>query len=381
MQKIDIPGHGIVEFPDGMTDEQITNAIKNNSANPFRTVISEAIKGMSQGGPPAAVLRGFVLPAIDYGNRALEEGAYKAGGAVTDIAAKTGLPPEVSGGLGYGTNVVAQAIPALAGGELMRPLSGPIQNMARRVMQSALKPALKDLKSGKAAQAIDTMLEEGFNPTKSGIEKIKEKINDLNFQIKSVIANSPETVNKGEVGKRLLDEFNKFKNQVNPNSDLETIKNAWMEFRNHPLLAGVTDIPVQIAQDLKQGTYRILNKKYGQLGTADDAAQKALARGLKEEISTKVPEVAGLNAQESKLFNVLGIAEKPALMDANKNIGGLALLTHNLPGFAAFMADRSALAKSLLARMLYSGSEAIPTTAGQTGGAMYSVLQQRQYGH
>src|SRR5206468_3026519 len=112
-----------------------------------------------------------------------------------------------------------------------------------------------------------------------------------------------------------------------------------------------------LAQELKQGTYRILASKYGEQGSAATEAQKALARGLKEGISEKVPAVAGLNAEESKLINALEVAERRALMDGNKNFGGLAWLAHSPATWAAFMADKSALFKSLVARMMHSGSE------------------------
>jgi hypothetical protein len=253
------------------------------------------------------------------------------------------------------------------------------------MMQSALKPTINDLKSGKAAIAIDTMLEEGFNPTKRGVEQMRSRINDLNFEIKTAIANSPETVNKGEVGKRLIDTFNKFKNQVNPNADLDAIRSSWLEFRNHPLLAGKTDIPVQIAQELKSGTYRQLAKKYGEMGAASVEAQKQIARGLKEEISRKVPKVAGLNARESKLISTLDVAERRALQDANKNPMGLSLLASHPAAAIGFLADRNAWVKSMLARLLYSGSEVVPVTAGRVAGGLLGYASgrsmDREHGH
>lgn len=81
-------------------------------------------------------------------------------------------------------------------------------------------------------------------------------------------------------------------------------------------------IPVQQAQDMKQGTYRELKNKYGQIGSAETEAQKALARGLKENIAEAVPEIAGLNAQESKLINALNITERRAFMEATKTRWG-----------------------------------------------------------
>jgi len=141
------------------------------------------------------------------------------------------------------------------------------------------------------------------------------------------------------------------------------VQKAWQGFRDHPDLRGKVDFPVQLAQKLKTGTYRQLEGKYGELGGADIEAQKALARGLREQIGKAVPGVNEINAQEGKLLAALNISERRALMEANKNPAGLALLTQNPTGFAAFMADKSALFKSLLARALFSGSERIPQAA------------------
>ena len=121
------------------------------------------------------------------------------------------------------------------------------------------------------------------------------------------------------------------------------------------------NIPVQLAQKLKQGTYKVLSGKYGEAGSAATEAQKALARGLKEEIASEVPAIAGLNAHESKLIDTLNVAERRALMDMNKNPAGLALLAHDPSTALAFMADKSAAFKALAARLINQvGKASVP---------------------
>ena len=115
---------------------------------------------------------------------------------------------------------------------------------------------------------------------------------------------------------------------------------------------------------MKQGTYKAIGgKNYGELKGAETEAQKALARGLKEEISSAVPNVAALNKREGNLLNALSVAERRALMDANKNPLGLGVL--NPATLALWLWDRSGWAKAMTARMLYSGSEQIPATAAR----------------
>lgn len=301
--------------------------------------------------------------------------SYEVGGVATDFATKMGLPPKGAAAVGYAANVIPQAVATVLGGEATTIPGTALKAGARDLMQSALKPTYKQLKTGEAAKAIDVLLDEGLNATKGGAKVLKEKIGILNDQIKEAIAGSSATVNKAGLEKSLQGLLDRFSKQVDSKADIAAIKKTWTNFKNNPLLKDVEDIPVQLAQELKQGTYRALKGKYGQLGSAEEEAQKSLARGLKEGISQGVPQVAPLNEQESKLISALNVAERRTLMDMNRNPLSLALLAHRPDTFAAFMADKSALFKSLVARMLNASSEAVPAAskaAGQAAGAAAS---------
>jgi len=291
--------------------------------------------------------------------------AQNLGANVTDIAAKA-LPPEVAAGLGTAANVTTQAIPMLFGGSMSAQAAAPaMQGMARATMQSAIKPTLSDLASGDAARAIDTMLQQGYNPTKGGVAAMQQKIGELGDEISQAIANSPATIDKTAVASRLYDSLSKFSKQVNPQSDIKAIENAWAEFLSHPELAGKATMPVQLAQQMKQGTYQILgDKPYGELAGASTEAQKQLARGLKEEISSAVPEVAPLNELQAALINAKNVAQRRALMQGNINPMSLGWLANNPEAAIGFAAEKSSLLKSMLARQLYNWSKAIPYMGG-----------------
>lgn len=371
-QQVEVPGHGIVEFPDGMSDDQIAAAIKKNTmlgggpqqatqAPSFLQNMKRVLTSSQTAGGPMAMIGREGVKQIE---EALQKGAYKTGGAVTDVAAGH-VPPEVAGGLGWAANVGVQALPMILTGEFAKKAAPPLFKAgARSLMSSAAKPTLQQWKTGKAARAIDTMLDEGINPTAGGVDILKSRIADLNDEIATAIKGSPAMINKAKVGARLKELHASLQQQVNPQSDIETIRKAWDQFKNHPLLAGKTEIPVGLAQSMKQGTYKAIGgKNYGELKGAETEAQKALARGLKEEISSAVPNVAALNKREGNLLNALSVAERRALMDANKNPLGLGVL--NPATLALWLWDRSGWAKAMTARMLYSGSEQIPATAAR----------------
>lgn len=293
--------------------------------------------------------------------------------------------------------------PAIAGkaGAIMKGAAeGPGKFTARGLMQSALKPGVKAMESGKSATAIDTMLDEGINVSHGGLTKLHEKIDSINDQIASAIENSTALVDKASVASRLKKTMDDFVKQVTPMSDVKTIQRAYNEFMDHPILpkitpgtpaktveskildergkpftseipavpeSGTNQFPVKTAQEMKQRTYRSLkDKSYGELKSADIEAQKTLARGLKEEVALAVPEVAPLNARDSKLLTTLPLVERRVLMEANKNPAGLGILSLNPKHFALWMADRSSLFKSMVARMLNAGSD-VASRSGSLG--------------
>ena len=294
---------------------------------------------------------------------------YEIGGKVTDW---TGSPMA-----GYAANVATQALPVVLGGEVAKLTKPLFEKGAKSLMQSALKPTLKQLETGEAQTAVNTLLKEGINPTEGGVAVLRSKSKEVGQQLADALRNSTATVKVGDVGKPLTDTLTAATRQVNPGDDVEVIKNAWNQFRNlHPLVGGKQDIPVQLAQQLKTGTYKQLSDKYGELGSASVEAQKALARGLKDEISAAVPGVSALNARQSELLQTLDVAERRALMELNKNPAGLALIAPTKSQLVAFLADKSALFKSLLARIMYSGSETIPANVARGGIGAYQAAQE-----
>lgn len=281
-----------------------------------------------------------------------------AGGAVTGgVSAGMVNPDEAGAGAVIGGALPgALQVAGKAGNAIGDAVSGAMQSQAKKLMQSAIKPTIKQLKTGEADSAVQTLLDYGISPTKKGVEQLRDLIDAKNAEIAGEIASSGATIDKNAVLNRLNDVRAKFGAQVSPSSDLSAIQQVADDFAAHPSVPQA--IPVAQAQELKQGTYRVLKDKFGQLGTADTEAQKALARGLKEEIATQVPAVGPLNAEESRLLQALSVSERRALMDANKNPMGLAALATNPVSWAAFMADRSAAFKAMAARMANRASSA-----------------------
>lgn len=322
-------------------------------------VLDQALN-LLRGANQAASLHPAFIPAkaMQIGGEMLEKGAYEAGGMVTD-ATKS---PE----LGAAANFLTQAAPALIGGGTGRAVEPAMRGTARFLMQSALKPSAKDMATGRAAKAVDTMLSEGANVSEAGVAKLQGQVDVLRKQIDEALAMANEygpTVDRGAVAARIQDAVKKFEKQVNPTADLKAIEAAGTEF--------IGSQPAQIgarqAQELKQGTYNVLRGKYGEQGSAAVEAQKALARGLKEEIERVAPEVRTLNARESELINALVIADRRAMMEGNKNPAGLGFLANNPAAAGAFLGDRSAAFKSAVARLINARARDPQAVGAATG--------------
>lgn len=248
------------------------------------------------------------------------------------------------------------------------------QTIPERLMQSALKPLQKQLESGKAQTAIQTLLKEDVNPTLTktifgkGIDTLQAKVDTLNSQIVDFIKNSKGTVNKSQVVAYLDDLEKNALNSALPAGDIAAIQAARQEFLSHPLLKNIEEIPIQLAQKLKVGTYKSLGEKaYGELKGATIESGKTLARGLKDLIGKAEPGVLGLNKESQALYDTLDVAERRAFMEANKDIAGLSTLSKDMKNQIAMMADRSAPFKALLARTIYKAGKAGEKYSGLLG--------------
>jgi hypothetical protein len=260
-----------------------------------------------------------------------------------------------------------------------------LETTAKDLYQQALKPGQK-LRRGQAEPIITTLLEDGINITKGGVEKLRGKITALDQKIDGMIKNSSAMVDKEVVASYIKRSVDEFRNDVRGAKSLEKIQKVYDDWMNHPELpkkiearleeTGILDaqgkpitkevpasgtnlFPVQKAQAMKEASQRHLAANYGKMKSETIEAIKDITYGLREEVAKAVPKVRALSAEESKKMAALDPLERRVLNSANKNTTGLSLLTTSPAKWAAFMADRSELFKSLVSRMLYQTGKGI----------------------
>jgi hypothetical protein len=379
-----IPGAGVVVGP----VEAAANMASGMIAKPLSDVAGlaatayDAARGDKTGNP--AGFKNYVQNALTYqprteaGNLVAEYNPLALlGKGVNWLGQKAEeniSPPDAGMGrqmLGAGVHEAINQAPQFLGPAVKAigdSVGGSVQSGGRALMRSALKPTTEAVRTGKADRAISTLLDEGINVSPGGVEKIQSRVSNLNSEIANEIAKSNATVSKFAVANKLSPVLDKAKRQVNPMQDVAAIQDVGMNFWDHPSLIGKSDMPVQMAQEMKQGTYRALgDKSFGELKSATIEAQKALAKGLREEIAAKVPAVRRLNAEESNLLNALSVSERRLMVEANKNPLGLGWLSSSPVNMAAWMADRSGLFKSLVARMLNTAGEGVKVISNVPG--------------
>lgn len=269
------------------------NLLYHGVVDPMQLTNEKAVARMKQEG-----VLNKVTGAIQYA----ESGIPFMGPALSK-AGEQAESGNIPGALG---TTAAVALPGLIPGGMEAARAGiskatTMPETAARLYQSALKPSTI-LSQAQRANIIKTGLTNEIPVSPAGVEKLGSLLDDLQQKVSAEIQTNPQApISKYAVASRLTPTAQRFATQVAPESDLEAIAQTGNEFlRNQP-----ANISAEQAQALKVGTYQQLkSRSYGELKSATVESQKALARGLKEEIGNIFPEVNKLNAQESQLFGL-----------------------------------------------------------------------------
>lgn len=320
----------------------------------------------------------LVATGVGEAMESIDRGAEEAGGVATDVTGKV-LPPEAAAAVGTAVRMA----PSVLGAKVGQATGAPtMERGARWFMQQAVNPPGKALAGGPnspAIKAIDTMLQNNIPATTAGSAMLRDRITALKNAVRAKIATSTEVVNRGHVEKeitKLLDEVSA--KGAGYKADKAAVLKAWSDFKNHPLLQNASpeflrgdEIPMQVADVVKRASQKAAEKAYGSLTppSTSDAAQQAIARGLKQGMNAADPEVAVKNAKISEYLNALEVLEPRAAQFASRQVAQFAPMATTAEGAMVMLADRNPWIKSLVARVLYQGRNTIPGGAGAIAGA------------
>lgn len=221
-----------------------------------------------------------------------------------------------------------------------------VESVSKRLYQSALKP------SGtpeEASRIVQTGLRERIPVSEHGYNQVQNIIHDINKEVENqikagtqseklgmaltappklksaAITGERSTLGEGilidghSVAERLSEVRDFYRDTVAPHTYLEDLDKLESSFLN----AHGKAIPIEQAQKLKQNTYQVLRKAYGEMKSAQIEGQKALARGLKEEIVKQYPEINNLNGRETALIELEDQLERFVKRNGNTQIVGI----------------------------------------------------------
>lgn len=273
-------------------------------------------------------------------------------GAAAKIPAAAKFPAAVKAGemaskIGLATDPIAAPL-ALATKAI--PAGVP-----ERLYQSALKPTPKGFRKVEPTtgerKLIATGLREGIPVSGGGYAKTDKLVDALEQSTEEALKagkQAGETIDPVAVARRvdpLLSKNSPFQT-VDPASDLSAIEGVKSRFlENHtppvppaPVIVGPngkpfppppppppTPIPIEEAQAIKRNTYRQLKDKYGKQGAAATEAEKAIARGLKEEIINLHPELRQAGERQGALIELQDELERYLRRHGNREIVSLGL--------------------------------------------------------
>jgi hypothetical protein len=245
-------------------------------------------------------------------------------------------------------------------GALGAATRGARGRLATKMYEAALKPSTT-IDPARRAAMIGAGLSEGIPVSRTGVAKINDLISDLNEKIAATIEAKPpsklgsvtapaRTISPEKVAGRLKDVEAKFVRQVNPQADLDTIARVRQEFMDS---FGDQNLTAPEAQALKQGTYKQLKgRAYGELKRAEIEAQKALARGLKEELAEQFPELRALNAKEGALIELEKVMRRAVNRSGNWDVIGISSPLTGLAATAATGSGGAGLAAGVMREVL-----------------------------
>lgn len=310
------------------------------------------------------VKRGRYAEAVGHGAAALLP-------LVGPAAAQTGEQigsGDVAGGLGRGTALALA--PTITEGALKLG-KNLLQRGSLRLMQSALKPSDALVNTRRAAgfptkQAVaQAVLDERRIITPRSLAKAQDALDATDAAAQQALtqgAGAGVTVSPDPILNAIQRQATgTFGRQINAAPDVNAIESVAQSFQANPHLprtaqGDLAPIPASLAHEFASNTGTNLRGKFGRLGGATVEAEKAAREAITSQLRNGIPALEPLWANEARQITVRDALEKALARTANRDpigIGGIIGAVKNPALALTAMADRSAVAKSMLANGLY----------------------------
>jgi len=252
-------------------------------------------------------------------------GAVKGAGAAAKAAKLTGTGRALTAAGGAISKAGAAAEPigaAVRGASKLIPKKAPRNMYLSSAKFGTTIPREDRLKMAQLA------LDESIMPTVKGLDKLRDKIDNLNTEIAAKIDAAVDSGERIPVDK-LFKHFDELKEKYSlsgkPMTNLRAIDRVKKEIKKAQELYGRDELTPKQAQKIKQQIYRDLESHYSSVKESPAAAQaqKAVARAAKESIEEIIPEIKELNRTDGALIQLRHSIERSAARIANRDLIGI----------------------------------------------------------
>ena len=312
--QVEVPGKGLVEFPDGTPPEVMEQALAEfrEEAAPehpharVARLVGENLPAI--GGAIGGLLGAAGGPGVAAGTAALGGAAGRAGQHVIGGLQKRPVPQGTDLAADLGTAGATQGAVQLVGGAM----GGALAKGARRMYQGLAKPS-KALRQ-EFPDVIDTAVKERIPLTQRGAQKVEQKLGASSAKAREVITQAEQAGAPPVQPREVVSAFPSVVKELRKRADIgQAPQFGAVGARGQRLMAshGRSGIPLSRAQELKQtaqtsaqGAYRAKDRGVAKELGAEDLLDEATAKGLRQAIERRVPDVAPINRQTQSLIGV-----------------------------------------------------------------------------
>lgn len=333
--RVQVPGVGIVEFPEGTSEQEMREALSTlpQGVTPARassrTWTDTAVDALPMvGGTLGGIVGGIggTVAGVGVGGLPGAIGGAALGGGLGEsvkglVNRARGAPAPNSAteaATDIGTQSAIQGGAELAGAGVMKGLGMG----ATAVYRGYLKPSLAKQSIGKAGEIVQTAIDEALPITEHGVQKARNVIGDLRRQVDGILANTPGEVDLHVVADKVR-AFAKAKyfRPGTPSADYDAALAVADSIDQHAALNGASSaVSLPDANKVKQGIDAAVGEaSFGTERGATKTAQKFARRTMRQEIETQAPSVGPINAREGRLLDAAKTVARAVGREENKS--------------------------------------------------------------
>lgn len=339
--RVQVPGHGIVEFPAGTSEDVMREALSTLTqptqapvpAKPaapkhpmarFGEMVTDALPVI--GGTVGAVLAapGIVTSA---GGAAFGGAAGEAGKQLLNRAMGRETPDTpMDAAQGIATQGAVQGAIEGAGGALTKGIAAG----GKAVYRGYLKPSLAGSELSKAREIVDTAIRENLPITQAGETRGKLLISQINREVNLALKNAQagKPVDLHKIAESVRTFARRTYNKPGaPPADLASALKVADEIDQHASLGlppGARPSRLDVTPERANETKQALDKAIGDTGfgverNAATEARKVGRHAARTAIEDVVPAVKALNKRESQIIDALESVSKAVGRESNKD--------------------------------------------------------------